>query len=63
MFSLSNIIDDKHVYFALYLMKPIYFQVIYMQALIMVLLIGKLMKKVFFGQLRATEFEVLSYIF
>ncbi|XP_077300629.1 septin interacting protein 3 isoform X2 [Arctopsyche grandis] len=33
--------------------------VIYVQALIMVLLIGKLMKKVFFGQLRATEFEHL----
>lgn len=31
---------------------------IYMQAFIVVLLFGKLMRKVFFGQLRTAEFEV-----
>lgn len=30
----------------------------YIQAFIIVLLVGKLMKKIFFGQLRANEFEV-----
>ena len=35
------------------------FQVIYIQAFILVILMGKLMRKVFFGQLRAVEFEVL----
>lgn len=34
------------------------FQVIYIQALVVVVLMGKLMQKVFFGQLRAAEFEV-----
>ncbi|KDR17801.1 E3 ubiquitin-protein ligase synoviolin [Zootermopsis nevadensis] len=34
-------------------------QVIYVQAFIMVILVGKLMRKVFFGQLRAAEFEHL----
>jgi hypothetical protein len=34
-------------------------QVIYIQAFILVILMGKLMRKVFFGQLRAAEFEVL----
>uniref|UniRef100_A0A8D9AKL9 RING-type E3 ubiquitin transferase n=2 Tax=Cacopsylla melanoneura TaxID=428564 RepID=A0A8D9AKL9_9HEMI len=33
--------------------------VIYIQALILVILIGKLVKKIFFGQLRAAEFEHL----
>jgi E3 ubiquitin-protein ligase synoviolin len=33
-------------------------QVIYVQAFILVILMGKLMRKVFFGQLRAAEFEV-----
>ncbi|KAL0269317.1 UNVERIFIED_CONTAM: hypothetical protein PYX00_007098 [Menopon gallinae] len=33
--------------------------VIYLQALILVFLLGKLMRKVFFGQLRAAEFEHL----
>lgn len=33
-------------------------QVIYVQAFIFVILMGKLMRKVFFGQLRAAEFEV-----
>jgi hypothetical protein len=32
--------------------------VIYIQALILVILAGKLVKKIFFGQLRAAEFEV-----
>lgn len=32
-------------------------QVIYIQALVVVVLLGKLMQKVFFGQLRAAEFE------
>ena len=35
------------------------FQVIYIQALILVYLMGKLMSKVFFGELRAAEFEHL----
>lgn len=34
--------------------------VIYIQALVVVVLIGKLMQKVFFGQLRAAEFEHLA---
>ncbi|CAH0395876.1 unnamed protein product [Bemisia tabaci] len=33
--------------------------VIYIQALVLVILLGKLMRKIFFGQLRATEFEHL----
>lgn len=33
-------------------------QVMYIQALVIVVLLGKLMKKVFFGQLRAAEVEV-----
>lgn len=33
-------------------------QVMYLQALVMVLLIGELMRKIFFGQLRAAELEV-----
>jgi len=32
--------------------------VIYIQALIGVWILGKLMRKIFFGQLRTTEFEV-----
>jgi hypothetical protein len=36
-------------------------QVIYIQAFILVILMGKLMRKVFFGQLRAAEFEVLYF--
>nr|CAD7444552.1 unnamed protein product [Timema bartmani] len=36
-----------------------HFQVIYVQAFILVILMGKLMRKVFFGQLRAAEFEHL----
>lgn len=31
----------------------------YLQAFILVLLMGKLMRKIFFGQLRAAEFEVI----
>jgi E3 ubiquitin-protein ligase synoviolin len=34
------------------------FQVIYTQGFVLVLLLGKLMRKLFFGQLRAAEFEV-----
>ena len=34
------------------------FQVIYIQALVIVVLLGKLMKRIFFGQLRAAEVEV-----
>lgn len=34
------------------------FQVMYLQAFILVLLTGKLMRKIFFGQLRPAEFEV-----
>ena len=33
-------------------------QVMYIQALVIVVLLGKLMKRVFFGQLRAAEVEV-----
>jgi E3 ubiquitin-protein ligase synoviolin len=33
-------------------------QVIYIQALVIVVLLGKLMKRIFFGQLRAAEVEV-----
>ena len=33
--------------------------VIYLQSLVMVILMGKLMRKIFFGQLRAAEFEHL----
>jgi E3 ubiquitin-protein ligase synoviolin len=33
----------------------------YIQALVIVVLLGKLMKKVFFGQLRAAEVEVCIY--
>lgn len=35
-----------------------YQQVIYIQALVIVVLLGKLMKRLFFGQLRAAEVEV-----
>lgn len=33
-------------------------QVMYLQAFVIVLLMGKLMRKIFFGQLRAAEMEV-----
>jgi E3 ubiquitin-protein ligase synoviolin len=33
--------------------------VIYVQALVFVILLGKLMRKIFFGSLRAAEFEHL----
>ena len=36
------------------------FQVLYIQAFVFVILMGKLMRKVFFGQLRAAEMEVMS---
>lgn len=35
------------------------FQVIYFQSMVLVLMAGKLMKKIFLGTLRATEFEHL----
>lgn len=35
-------------------------QVIYIQAFICVWISGKIMRKIFFGQLRTTEFEVTS---
>jgi E3 ubiquitin-protein ligase synoviolin len=38
------------------------FQVIYIQAFVLVFLMGKLMRKVFFGQLRAAEFEVCAQL-
>lgn len=34
------------------------FQVIYLQAFVFVILMGKLLRKIFFGQLRAAEMEV-----
>lgn len=34
------------------------FQVLYIQAFVLVFLLGKFMRKVFFGQLRAAEMEV-----
>lgn len=37
------------------------FQVIYCQAFICVFLTGKLMSKIFFGELRASEFEVKRF--
>lgn len=33
-------------------------QIIYIQGLVMVLLLGKLIRKIFFGQLRTAEMEV-----
>lgn len=36
--------------------------VLYIQAFVLVFLLGKLMRKVFFGQLRAAEMEVGDYI-
>lgn len=35
-----------------------FLQVLYVQAFVLVILMGKLVKKVFFGQLRAAEMEV-----
>lgn len=35
-------------------------QVMYLQAFILVLLVGKLLRKIFFGQLRPAEFEVCN---
>ena len=34
------------------------YQVLYIQAFVLVFLLGKFMRKVFFGQLRAAEMEV-----
>jgi E3 ubiquitin-protein ligase synoviolin len=34
--------------------------VIYIQAFICVLIVGKIMRKIFFGQLRSAEFEVFT---
>lgn len=36
----------------------VWFQVLYIQAFVLVFLLGKFMRKVFFGQLRAAEMEV-----
>ena len=36
------------------------FQVLYLQAFVVALLVGKVMNKIFFGQLRAIEMEVSS---
>ena len=36
----------------------LFLQVIYVQAFVLVILFGKLVRKIFFGQLRAAEFEV-----
>lgn len=36
------------------------FQVMYLQAFILVLLVGKILRKIFFGQLRPAEFEVMK---
>lgn len=41
------------------LLHFIFLQVIYLQAFVLVLLMGKLVRKVFFGQLRAAEMEVI----
>ena len=39
------------------------FKVLYIQAFVVVMLLGKMMRKVFFGQLRAAEMEVgIAYI-
>ena len=46
----------------LYLLLTLLLQVIYIQALVVVVLMGKLMQKVFFGQLRAAEFEVTKLL-
>ena len=35
-----------------------WYQVLYIQAFVLVFLLGKFMRKVFFGQLRAAEMEV-----
>lgn len=35
-------------------------QVLYIQAFVLVFLLGKFMRKVFFGQLRAAEMEVIT---
>lgn len=37
--------------------------VIYLQAFVFALLIGKIMNRIFFGQLRAIEMEVCSFYF
>lgn len=37
-------------------------QVLYIQAFVLVFLLGKFMRKVFFGQLRAAEMEVDVYV-
>lgn len=37
-------------------------QVLYIQAFVLVFLLGKFMRKVFFGQLRAAEMEVNSLL-
>lgn len=37
-------------------------QVLYIQAFVLVFLLGKFMRKVFFGQLRAAEMEVQLYV-
>jgi hypothetical protein len=36
----------------------LYLQVLYFQALVITFMIGKIMNKIFFGQLRAIEIEV-----
>ncbi len=36
-------------------------QVLYLQAFVFVILMGKLFRKVFFGQLRAAEMEVIVH--
>lgn len=36
----------------------LYLQVMYLQAFILVLLLGKVFRRIFFGQLRPAEFEV-----
>lgn len=38
-----------------------FLQVLYLQAFVFVILMGKLFRKIFFGQLRAAEMEVTTF--
>lgn len=57
----SMMVKNKHliqVIFKCCLTYVVLSQVMYIQALVIVVLMGKLMKRIFFGQLRAAEVEV-----
>lgn len=60
LFDICTNIKNVHISKSAFLF---WFQVLYIQAFVLVFLLGKFMRKVFFGQLRAAEMEVVHVLF